>query len=87
LSPNGKEFAFQRDDALAFLDWCDNNGFEVTGYDVWAPTEPKPTDCYIHNIEGDSRTCRSAIANFDTNTFRQRLGKDPVFNIWAKIPG
>lgn len=83
LSPNGQEFALPRDASVAFLRRCHQNGIQVLGFDVWLPTEPKPTDFFPENCEGDAEACLSAISHVDDEAIERKHGCKPVFNIWT----
>ena len=83
LSPNGQEFALPRDAAVAFLRRCQQNGIQVLGFDVWLPTEPKPTDFFSENCEGDAESCLSALGHIDDEAIERKHGCKPVFNIWT----
>ena len=83
LSPNGQEFALPRDAAVAFLRRCLQNGIQVLGFDVWLPTEPKPTDFFSENCEGDAESCLSALGQVDDEAIERKHGCKPVFNIWT----
>jgi hypothetical protein len=78
FTANRAEFALRRSDAIKYLDWCDQQGFTVLGFDVWKPTEPQPTVIDGGEFEGNASACREAI-----NSDRFSAGS-PVFNIWVQ---
>lgn len=83
LSPNGQEFALPREAAVAFLQRCQQNGIQVLGFDVWLPTEPKPTAFFSENREGDAAFCLSALVQIDDEAIELDHVCKPVFNIWT----
>lgn len=83
LSPNGQEFALPREAAVAFLQRCQQNGIQVLGFDVWLPTEPKPTAFFSEKCEGDAAFCLSALVRIDDDAIERNHGCKPVFNIWT----
>lgn len=77
---NRSEFALWRADAIEYLDWCDDHGFTVLGFDVWVATQPGPTVVNGGEFEGDASACRKAIR---AGEFASVAG-DPVYNIWVQ---
>jgi hypothetical protein len=49
-----REWALPKGEALTYLDWCEQRGLNVLGFEVWYPTTPGPTitDLGLGNIEG-----------------------------------
>jgi len=37
------EWALPKSQALAYIDWCEGEGLQVVGFDVWYPTAQGPT--------------------------------------------
>jgi hypothetical protein len=58
------EWALPKAWALEYLDWCEQRGLRVLGFEVWYPTAPGPTvtDIGLGNVEGVVAT-REGIRN------------------------
>jgi hypothetical protein len=74
-----KEFALRPADALAYLNWCDEQGLLVLGFDTWLPTMPGPTVVNGGEFEGDALACRERI-----QVGQVEGGTDSVLNIWVQ---
>lgn len=48
------EWALPKEAALSYLDWCEQLGLTVLGFEVWYPTMPGPTvtDLGLGNVQG-----------------------------------
>jgi hypothetical protein len=77
---NRSEFALWREDAIEYLNWCDDQGLTVLGFDLWVATQPGPTVVDGGEFEGDSAACRKAI---NAGEFVGAT-RDSVFNIWVQ---
>ena len=85
----GSEVAFEKPEAILFLDWCDQREVRVLGFDIWGPTQPGPTVISGDpGIEGDSVKCREIIASGNDpylqriyDEIRKLCGLEPVFAI------
>jgi len=80
FSVNRSEFALWREDAIEYLNWCDDHGLTGLGFDLWVATQPGPTVVGGAEFEGDSSACRKVI---DAGEFG-RTTRDSVFNIWVQ---
>lgn len=49
-----REWALPKTEALEYLNWCENQGLKVLGFEVWYPTTPGPTvtDVGLGNVDG-----------------------------------
>jgi hypothetical protein len=52
FTADGREWALRKPEALEYLDWCEQQGLRVLGFDVWYPSGPTPTDFGLGNVEG-----------------------------------
>jgi hypothetical protein len=77
------EFALYLPDALKYLDWCDQQGFRVRGYEVWVPTSPYPTVMIGVGADGNSDLCRYALTHDDFSGYLLRFQLEPVFCVYA----
>jgi hypothetical protein len=73
------EFALCPADALAYLNWCDQQGVVVLGFDTWLPTTPSPTVVNGGEFEGDALACRERIQSGQVEG-----GTNAVLNIWVQ---
>ena len=76
FTANRGEFALGPGDALEYLNWCDQEGLTVLGFDTWEPSQPGPTVVNGGEFEGDGAACREKIRSGDF----QKL----VLNIWVQ---
>ena len=77
---NRSEFALWREDAVEYLNWCDEQGLTVLGFDLWVATQPGPTVVDGGEFEGDSSACRKAISAGEF----AGVARDSVVNIWVR---
>ena len=80
FSVNRSEFALWREDAIEYLNWCDDHGLTVLGFDLWVASQPGPTVVNGGEFEGDSSACRRVISTGDIGG----AARDSVFNIWVQ---
>jgi hypothetical protein len=84
------KFALCAERALSYLDWCDQQGLTVFGFDMWAMTEQHP---YAHprlNERGDPFQCREAIRSIEAKHAEEMVTRHsvtPAYNIWVRHAG
>jgi uncharacterized protein CbrC (UPF0167 family) len=71
------------DDALRYLEWCQQQGFSSITYEVWLPTEGGPTVLVGYVGGGDIETCVEAIRAGQYTLADKHHNPDVVYNFWV----
>lgn len=95
LTMDQKEWALPKPEALKYIEWCQDKGFQVLGFEVWGPTVPGPTisvpgpngSDVIYTFSGNAEECRQRIEQNDFGYIKGALGVDAVFNIEVESKG
>jgi len=64
---DSQRFALPIDKVPAYLDWCEKNGVEVTGWEFWERGLPGHTP--LSGAEGEAGALRAALAKFNVENF------------------
>ena len=64
---DSQKFALPIDQMPAYLDWCEKNGVEITGWELWERGLPGHTP--LSGAEGDAGALRAALAKFRRDDF------------------
>jgi hypothetical protein len=64
---DSQRFALPIDKVPEYLDWCEKNGVEVTGWEFWERGLPGHTP--LTSAEGDAGALRAALVKFDRENF------------------